>query len=82
MAASRRALGADVADDLGKRRKRGAHFIAGAIKHKGALTAQAHKVDESPMEFAEEHKHDSGTTGRRARFALELRKFHHKGKNK
>lgn len=67
-------------DDIGKRRKRGKNFIAGAIKHPGALTAQAHKVGESPMEFAAEHKGDSGTTGRRARLALTLRKLAHRRK--
>lgn len=40
---------------------------------KGALTASAKKVGESPMKFASEHKHDSGTTGKRARLALVLR---------
>jgi hypothetical protein len=40
---------------------------------KGALTASAKKAGESPMQFASEHKHDSGTTGKRARLALVLR---------
>ena len=47
-------------------------WIAGAIRHKGALTASAKKAGESPMEFAQQHKHDSGTTGRRARLAITL----------
>jgi hypothetical protein len=50
-------------------------WIAGAIKHKGALTAQAKKAGETPMEFAREHKGDSGKTGQRARLALTLRKM-------
>jgi hypothetical protein len=40
----------------------------------GALTAQAHAAGESPMEFAREHYHDSGTTGARARFAVNAQK--------
>lgn len=69
-----------MADSVAGRRKRGKNFIKGAIKHPGALTAQAKSAGESPMEFAEEHKHSSGTTGRRARLALTLRKMHHGGK--
>ena len=49
------------------------HWIAKAIKHPGALTAQAKKAGESPMQFAEQHKGDSGTTGKRARLAITLR---------
>ena len=49
------------------------HWIQGAIKHPGALTAEASKEGETPMEFAAEHKHDSGKTGARSRFALVLR---------
>lgn len=48
-------------------------FIQGAIKHPGAETAEAHRAGMSPMAFAEAHKHDSGVTGDRARFALVLR---------
>jgi len=51
-------------------------WIAGAIKHKGALTTQAKKAGESPMTFARAHKHDSGKTGARARLALTLQGFH------
>ena len=54
-------------------------WIAGAIKHPGALTRSAKKAGESPMEFAHEHAHDSGTTGKRARLAITLRGFHHGG---
>lgn len=49
------------------------NWIKGAIKHPGALTASAKKAGMSPMAFASEHKHDSGTTGKRARLALVLR---------
>lgn len=51
------------------------HFIQKAIKHPGAFTAQAKRAGKSVHEFAEEHKHDSGTTGRRARLALTLSKL-------
>jgi hypothetical protein len=56
----------------------GRKWIAGAIKHPGALTASAKKAGMSPMAFASKHEHDSGTTGRRARLALTLRGFHKK----
>ncbi len=51
-------------------------FIAGAIKHPGALTAKAHAASESPMSFAHEHEHSPGTTGRQARLAIILQGFH------
>lgn len=54
------------------------HFIAKAIRHPGALTAQAKKAGESPMEFARQHEHDSGTTGRRARLAVTLSRLRKK----
>jgi hypothetical protein len=54
------------------------HWIAGAIKHPGALTASAKRAGETPMQFAAEHKGDSGTTGRRARLALTLSKMRKK----
>lgn len=54
------------------------HWIAKAIKHPGALTRSAKRAGESPMAFAEKHKGDSGTTGRRARLALTLRKLRKK----
>lgn len=52
------------------------NFIQKAIKHPGALTRQAKKAGESPMAFAQAHKHDSGVTGKRARLAITLRGFH------
>lgn len=54
------------------------HWIAGAIKHPSALTRQAHAAGMSPMAFAEKHKGDGGTTGRRARLALALRRMRKK----
>lgn len=58
------------------------NWIAGAIKHPGALTRQAEAVDMSPMEFAREHAGDKGKTGQRARLAMTLRGFHRKGSAK
>ena len=51
------------------------NFIAKAIKHPGALTRKAKAAGESPMEYAREHRGDSGTTGKQARLALTLRKL-------
>lgn len=47
-------------------------WIQGAVKHKGALTAQAKAAGESPMEFARENVHAKGKTGQRARLAIFL----------
>ena len=41
---------------------------------KGALTAQAHRAGQSPMEFAHAHERSSGKVGRRARFAINAQK--------
>lgn len=49
------------------------HWIQDAIKKPGALTKTAHAAGQSPMSFASKHKHDSGKTGQRARFALVLK---------
>jgi len=57
-------------------------FIAKAIKHPGALTRSAKAAGKSTMEFAREHKHSKGTVGKRARLALTLQSFHHKGRKK
>jgi hypothetical protein len=48
------------------------HWIAGAIKHPGALRKKAETAGESTHEFAEEHQHDPGTTGHQARLGLTL----------
>lgn len=53
-------------------------WIAGAIKHKGALRRAAKKAGESTMEFAHAHARDKGVVGRRARLAITLRKMHKK----
>ena len=53
-----------------------ARWIKGAVKHPGAFTAQAKAAGESVHAFAEAHKHDSGTTGARARLALTFEGMH------
>ena len=57
-------------------------WIKGAIKHKGALKADAKRAGESTHEYAEAHKHDSGKTGARSRLALTLMGMHHGGREK
>ena len=54
------------------------HWIAGAIKHPGALKRAAARAGMSTHAYAEAHKGDSGTTGRRARLALTLGKMRRK----
>ena len=54
------------------------NWIAGAIKHPGALTRKAKRAGESPMAFAHSHAGASGTTGKQARLAITLSKFHKK----
>jgi len=51
------------------------HWIAGAIKHKGAETAAAKRAGMSTHAYEEKHKDDSGTSGRRARLGLTLSKM-------
>ena len=53
------------------------NWIAGAIKHPGALTKKAKAAGQSPMGFAAAHKNDPGTTGKQARLAITLRGFSH-----
>lgn len=54
-----------------------ANWIAGAIRHPGALTKAAKRAGESNAEYEQEHKHDSGTVGKRARLALTLKGLKH-----
>lgn len=54
------------------------HWIAGAIKHPGALTKKAGAAGESPMGFAKEHEGSSGKTGQQARLAVILQGLHKK----
>lgn len=54
--------------------KKGKRWIAKAIKpeHKGAFRAKAEHAGKSTREFAKEHEHDSGKTGKQARLAETL----------
>ena len=47
-------------------------WIAGAIKHPGALTKKAEAAGKSTMGYAREHEHDEGKTGKQSRLALTL----------
>ena len=58
------------------------NWISGAIKHPGAETASAKKAGMSVGAYAEKHKGDSGTAGKRARLAVTLRKLGKKRKMK
>jgi hypothetical protein len=53
-------------------RRRKKHFIKAAIQHPGVEREAAQRAGKSTAEYAEEHKHDSGTSGNRARLALTL----------
>ena len=52
------------------------HWIAGVIRHPGALKRAAKRAGMSTREYAEKHKHDSGATGKRARLAETLMGMH------
>ena len=49
------------------------HWIQNAIKHPGAMTAAAKSEGVSNSAYEQEHKHDSGKSGQRARLALSLK---------
>lgn len=49
------------------------HWIAGAIRHPGAMTAAAKREGVSNAAYEQEHKGDKGTSGKRARLALALK---------
>jgi hypothetical protein len=53
------------------------NWIAGAIKHPGAMTKAAKAAGESNSEYEQEHKHSSGKAGQRARLALSLKGLQH-----
>ena len=53
-----------------------ANWIAGAIKHPGAMTKAAKREGVSNSTYEQEHKGDSGKAGARARLALTLKGFH------
>lgn len=44
----------------------------------GQFRAKAEKAGESTRSFAEDHKEDSGKTGKQARLAITLMGMHHK----
>lgn len=50
-------------------------WIAKSIQHPGAETRAAKKAGVSTQQFMQEHKHDSGTSGKRARLGLTLSKM-------
>lgn len=50
-----------------------ANWIKSAVKHPGAMTVAAKKEGVSNSAYEQEHKSDSGTSGRRARLALVLK---------
>lgn len=54
----------------------GKNFIKSAIKHPGAMTAAAEREGVSNSEYEQEHKHDSGLSGERARLAITLKGLH------
>lgn len=58
-----------------KSRGGGEKWIQGAIKHPGAEKKAAQKAGVSTHEYMEEHKHDSGKAGSRARLGLTLSKM-------
>lgn len=53
-------------------------WIQKSISHPGATRAAAKREGLSTREWAQKHKHDPGTKGKRAREALELENMHHK----
>lgn len=53
-------------------------WIKGAIKHPGAMTEAAKREGVSNSKYEQEHKHDSGKAGKRARLALVLKGMSHK----
>lgn len=59
----------------GKKKKK---WISGAIKHPGAMTESAKREGVSNSEYVQEHLHDSGKAGKRARFANTLEHMHKK----
>jgi len=51
-------------------------WIQGAIKHPGAMTAMAKREGVSNSKFIQEHKHEGGLAGQRARLAETLKGLH------
>lgn len=67
---------------LGETQKKPKMFIAGAIKHPGALRKELHvkKGNNIPAKKLEKAAHAKGKEGQRARLAITLKKLHHKKK--
>ena len=59
-----------------------ANWIAGAIKHPGAMTKAAKAEGVSNSKDEQAHKHDAGKAGKRARLALTLKGLHSLKKKK
>ena len=57
----------------------GANWIAGAVKHPGALHEQLHVAEgkKIPLKKLDAAAHKPGLLGERARLAETLRKMHH-----
>ncbi len=53
-------------------------WISKAIKKPGAMTAAAKREGVSNSEYVQEHQHDSGKAGKRARLAKTLKNMRHK----
>lgn len=62
------------------KKKKPKMFIAGAIKHPGALRKELHvkKGHDIPMDKLKKASHAKGKEGRRARLALTLKKLGHR----
>jgi hypothetical protein len=52
------------------------------VKRPGALTRKAKAAGESVQQFARQHYHDPGVTGKQARFAKIARTWRHGGRPK
>lgn len=68
----------DIIKDRSKPSKKDGGWIKGAVKHPGVFSAAAKRAGESTHAFAEEHKGDGGTKGKRARLALTFEKMRHR----
>lgn len=64
------------------RKSKGPLSRIASTMHKGALRKKASAAGEPTMDFAREHKHDSGKTGMQSRLALTFAKHRPKGRTK
>jgi hypothetical protein len=65
-----------------KRKAKPRKWVQKAVKRPGALTAKAKRAGMSVQAYARKHEHDSGVTGREARFAVTAKKVARKSKAK